>query len=107
LTGRTGSREAEFFPNDGYAAYHVRQFLPRCPAGGLTQSAVGGEREFFRGSMLEAETNALGDVGGCFDVVALNIDDSNGDIGSLPGNLANHFNFRELATGHLEVDFID
>src|SRR5215831_14334306 len=104
---RGGSHESKLLTHDGDTAHHVGQFLTCCPTSSLTEAAIRSGREFFRWSIFQTEANALGDVAGGFDVIAFHIDDPDRHIHSALCDLANLFDFGELAAGHLKMQFID
>ena len=81
------------------------QFLPGGPAGGLAEAAVGRKGESVGRRELEAAAHSTGDVLDGLDVVALHVDDADGDVPAL-GNFTDDFQLGELTAGHLEVQLV-
>src|SRR5215475_4195472 len=101
-----GSHESKFFAHDGDTSHHVGQFLTCCPTSSLTEAAIRSEGESFRWSVFQTKAHAFSDVAGGFDVITFHIDDPDRNIHSVLCDLANFFDFGELAASHLEVHFI-
>ncbi len=78
----------------------------RGPAGGLAEAAIRREAEALRRGVLHTAADAGGDVAERFDVVALHVDDADGDVFT-PGDGFDQLQFAELAAGHLDVDLVD
>ena len=70
----------DFLFHDVHPFAHVGEFTFGGPAGGLTEAAVGGEDEAVGGCVFQAQAHAVGDVFGSFYVLALHIDDPDGDV---------------------------
>jgi hypothetical protein len=100
------SRGVEFVAYAVDAFDEVLEFESGGPAGGLAEAAVRGEGESIGWRELEACVDAIGDVLGAFEVIAFDIDDTDGDVlGS--GDVGDEIEFGEFAAGHFEVDFVD
>src|SRR5260370_286777 len=105
-TESAGSREPKFSPDDVHATHHICQLLARRPTSGLAESAVGREGELLRRSVLQAKAHPLGNIFGSLYVVALHVNNSNGNVDLALCDFPNHFDLGELPTCHLQVHFI-
>src|SRR5260370_24012442 len=105
-TESAGSREPKFSPDDVHATHHICQLLARRPTSGLAESAVGREGELLRRSVLQAKAHPLGNIFGSLYVVALHVNNSNGNVDRALCDFPNHFDLGELRICHLQVHFI-
>ena len=97
---------SDLLPDEFYARDKVLKLLPSSPAGSLAEATVGGEREAVRRCILKAGADAIGNIFGRLNVIALHVDDSDGDVLAF-GNRLKQFQLGKFAAGHFEMDFVD
>src|SRR6185503_14666228 len=71
---------ADLFADNFHTLNHVLQLEARCPACGLTQSAIGRKGQAFWRRVFQTMTHAAGNVLGRLDVIRFDIHDTYGDI---------------------------
>src|SRR5262245_45774107 len=96
---------SQLVAREPHARDEVRELLPRCPARGLREAAVGREDEALRRREAERLSHARRDLLGRLDPVALHVDDADGGVGALR-DLPDDLELGELAARHLDVDLV-
>lgn len=97
--------QAQIVPDAADAGDEVGELEAGRPPRGLAEAAVRGEDEAVRGRELQAALDPAFHVVGGLDVIALHVDDADGDV-AVAGDGRDDLEFREFAAGHFDVHLV-